>query len=210
MFMTAGAKAGSQPMCKRSMPLLPELDARVERPVTIDMALLTELAARPAFWKSGCPMANTYTQIYIQVVFAVQERQNLIRPDRKEELQKYITGIVTRQRQKLIAIHCMPDHTHVLIGLKPNIALSALIGDIKTGSTNHINENRWMVGRFAWQEGFGAFSYSHSQLTGVIDYILNQEKHHERQTLRQEYLTFLKKFQVPHDERYIFTSVDSD
>jgi REP element-mobilizing transposase RayT len=116
-------------------------------------------------------MANTYTQIYIQVVFAVEGRQNLIRPERKEELQKYMTGIVTRQGQKLIAIHCMPDHTHLLIGLKPNANLSDLVGDIKTGSTNHINEQRWVRGRFSWQQGFGAFSYGHSQLKGVIEYI---------------------------------------
>ena len=153
-------------------------------------------------------MANTCTQIYIQVVFAVQGRQNLIRPERKEELQKYMTGIVTRQGQKLLAVHCMPDHTHVLIGLKPNVALSDLVGDIKTGSTNHINENRWVVGRFCWQEGFGAFSYSHYQLTGVINYIRDQVKHHARKTFRQEYLAFLKKFEIEHDERYIFNPVD--
>jgi len=152
-------------------------------------------------------MANTYTQVYIQVVFAVQGRQNLIRPERKEELHKYITGIVTRQGQKLLAINCMPDHTHVLIGLKPNLALSDLVGDLKTGSTNHINEHRWVAGRFAWQEGFGAFSYSHSQLTGVINYIRNQEKHHARRTFQQEYLQLLKKFEISPDERYIFDSM---
>ena len=148
-------------------------------------------------------MANTYSQIYIQVVFAPQGRQNLICPERREELQKYITGIITRQGQKLIAIHCMPDQTHVLIGLKPNMALSDLVGDIKTGSTNHINENHWVPGRFSWQEGFGAFSYSHSQLPGVIDYIRDQVQHHARKTFRQEYLSFLKKYQIAHDERYI-------
>ncbi len=155
-------------------------------------------------------MANTYTQIYIQIVFAVQSRQNLIRPERKEELQKYMTGIITRQGQKLIAIHCMPDHTHILIRLKPNMPLSDLVGDIKTGSTNHINENHWVIGRFSWQEGFGAFSYSHSQLTGVIDYIRDQVKHHARKTFRQEYLQLLKKFEMPHDERYIFKPVDEE
>lgn len=153
-------------------------------------------------------MANTYTQIYIQIVFAVEGRQCLIRPDRKEELQKYISGIVSRHGQKLLAISCMPDHTHILIGMKPNIALSDLVGDIKTGSTNHINENKWIAGRFSWQEGFGAFSYSHSQLDDVIDYIHNQEKHHERKTFREEYLSFLEKFNVPHDERYIFKDVE--
>jgi putative transposase len=155
-------------------------------------------------------MANTYTQIYIQVVFAVQGRQNLIAPERKEELHKYITGIVTRLGQKLIAVHCMPDHTHVLLGLKPNIALSDLVGDIKTGSTNHINENRWVVGRFSWQEGFGAFSYAHSQLSSVADYIRDQVKHHARKTFRQEYLQLLRRFQVPYDERYIFKPLDDE
>jgi REP element-mobilizing transposase RayT len=176
--------------------------------MTLLTELLTGLVLGATFWKSAGDMANTYTQIYIQVVFAVQARQNLIRPERKEELQKYMTGIVTRQGQKLIAIHCMPDHTHVLIGLMPSIALSDLVGDIKTGSTNHINENRWVLGRFSWQEGFGAFSYSHSQLKGVIDYIRDQVKHHARKTFRQEYLAFLKKYEIPHDERYIFKPLD--
>lgn len=149
-------------------------------------------------------MANTYTQIYIQIVFAVEGRQNLIRPEHKEELQRYMTGIVTGQGQKLLAIHCMPDHTHILIGQKPDIALSDLVGAIKTGATNFINRSRWVLGRFNWQEGFGAFSYSHSQLTPVIRYIQNQEKHHARKNFRDEYLEFLKKFNVVHDERYIF------
>jgi REP element-mobilizing transposase RayT len=153
-------------------------------------------------------MANTYTQIYIQIVFAVQDRQSLIRPERKEELQQYITGIVTRQGQKLLAIHCMPDHTHILIGLKPKVALSNLVRDIKTGSTNHINENRWVMGRFSWQEGFGAFSYSHSQLADVIRYVQNQVEHHTRKGFREEYLEFLKKFRVPYDERYMFEAVE--
>jgi REP element-mobilizing transposase RayT len=135
-------------------------------------------------------MANTYTQIYIQVVFAVQGRQSLISPERKEELHKYITGIVTRQAQKLLAIHCMPDHAHVLIGLRPRMCLSDLVGDIKTGSTNHINENKWVRGRFCWQEGFGAFSYAHSQLTDVINYIRDQVEHHRNKTFREEYLQF--------------------
>ena len=155
-------------------------------------------------------MANTYTQIYIQVVFAVQNRQNLIRPERKEELQKYLAGIVTRQGQKLIAIHCMPDHTHVLIGLKPNMALSDLVGDIKTGSTNHINEHHWVPGRFSWQEGFGAFSYSHSQLSAVIEYIRNQVQHHARKTFREEYLAFLKKCEIQYDERFLFKPMEEE
>ena len=121
------------------------------------MALLTELARSAPFRNASGIMANTYAQIYIQIVFAVEGRQNLIQPERKEELQKYITGIVTRQGQKLIAIHCMPDHTHLLIGLRPNMALSELVGDVKTGSTNHINENRWMAGRLHGRRASGRF-----------------------------------------------------
>jgi putative transposase len=153
-------------------------------------------------------MANTYTRIYVHVVFAVEGRQNLIHRDRREELQKYITGIVTKQDQKLLAIYCMPDHCHMLIGLKPTIALSDLVRAIKAGSTNHINENRWVVGRFAWQEGFGAFSYAHSQLDTVIAYIQNQEARHTKMSFREEYVQFLDKFRVPYDERYIFQPVD--
>jgi len=153
-------------------------------------------------------MANTYTQIYIQVVFAVQGRQNLIRPERKEELHKYITGIITRHDQKLLAIHAMPDHIHILIGLRPSMALSDLVGEIKTGSTNHINKNRWVAGKFSWQEGFGAFSYGHSQLDDVIPYIQNQEAHHKRRGFQEEYQEFLTRFNVPFDERYLFEPIE--
>lgn len=149
-------------------------------------------------------MPNTYSQIYIQVVFAVDGRMNLIRPERKEELHKYITGIVTNHKQKLLSIHAMPDHVHVLIGLKPSMALSDLVQNIKTGSTNHINSEKWVAGRFSWQEGFGAFSYSHSQLDDVIGYIRNQERHHAKKTFREEYLEFLQKFEVAYDERFVF------
>lgn len=155
-------------------------------------------------------MANTYTQIYLHVVFAVQGRQNLIRREHKEELHKYITGIVTGRGQKLIVINSMPDHVHILLGLKPDISLSDLVGDIKTGSTNHINRNRWVAGRFCWQEGFGAFSYSHSQLNAVVRYIQNQEQHHAKRTFREEYKTMLEKFKVRYDERYIFKPTNED
>ena len=153
-------------------------------------------------------MANTYTQIYVQIVFAVQDRQNLIRPERKEELQKYVTGIITRQGQKLLAIYCMPDHTHILVGLKPSMALSDLVREIKTGSTSHINEKHWVGGRFAWQEGFGAFSYAHSQLTDVIRYIQNQEQHHAKRSFSEEYRQFLDKFKITYDARYLFQPLE--
>ena len=149
-------------------------------------------------------MANTYTQIYLHVVFAVQGRQNLIRHQHKDELQKYMTGIITRKKQKLIAINNMPDHAHILIGQRPDSALSDLVGDIKSGSTNFINRKRWVRGRFNWQEGFGAFSYSHSQLSTVIRYIQNQQTHHRRRSFHDEYVALLDRFNVPYDERYIF------
>jgi putative transposase len=153
-------------------------------------------------------MANTYTQIYIHTVFAVKARRGLIKPEFQDELQKYMTGIVTNNEQKLIAINNMPDHFHLLIGLKPDMALSDLIRDVKAGSSGFINKQRWISGRFEWQEGFGAFSHSHSQLTTVIRYIQNQEKHHARQTFRDEYLELLRKFEVPYDERYVFKAIE--
>lgn len=152
-------------------------------------------------------MANTYTQIYIHVVFAVTTRACVIRPEHKEDLQKYITGIVTHRNQKLIAINCMPDHTHVLIGLKPDQSVSDLIGRIKTGSTNHINGKRWIGCRFSWQEGFGVFSVSQSHLDTVIRYIRNQEKHHRRKTFHDEYRDFLDRHRLSFDERYVFSSI---
>ncbi len=125
-------------------------------------------------------MANTYTQIYLHIVFAVEGRQNLIQPEHNDELQKYITGIVSGQKQKLIAINNMPDHLHLLVGLKPDMALSDLMRDVKANSSKFINEKRWVAGRFSWQEGFGAFSYSRSQLGAVICYSENQQKHHAK------------------------------
>jgi REP element-mobilizing transposase RayT len=153
-------------------------------------------------------MANTYSQIYIQTVFAVDGRLSLIRPEFKEELFKYLTGIVRNQGQKLIAINGMSDHVHILIGLKPAMALADLVRDIKADSSEFINRKKWVRGRFSWQEGYGAFSYGHSQLGTIIRYIQNQEQHHPRRTFKDEYLTWLKKFQVPFDERYIFQFIE--
>lgn len=149
-------------------------------------------------------MANTYSQIYIHVVFAVEGRQNLICPEHNDELQKYIAGIVSRQKQKLIAVNNMPDHVHLLTGLQPDMALSDLVRDVKAGSSKFIRQKRWVKGRFSWQEGFGAFSYSRSQLSAVIRYIENQQKHHAKKSFREEYIGFLEKFNVDFDPRYIF------
>jgi len=149
-------------------------------------------------------MPNTYTQIYIQIVFAVKGRENLVSKSHREELHKYITGIVQEREQKMLSIFCMPHHTHLLVGLKPSIAISDLTRDIKAGSSNFINNKKWVKGKFNWQEGFGAFSHSRSQIDTVIKYILNQEEHHKKKTFREEYINFLKKFEIEYDEKYLF------
>lgn len=149
-------------------------------------------------------MANTYTQIYIQTVFAVSGRLSLIRNEHKEEIYKYIAGIVRNEGHKLIAINGMADHVHILLGLKPDMALSNLVRDIKSNSTNFINEQRLAPGKFGWQEGYGAFSYGRSQLSSIISYIQNQERHHRRRSFKDEYLSLLKKFEIEFDGRYVF------
>ncbi|MGH9871704.1 MAG: IS200/IS605 family transposase [Pyrinomonadaceae bacterium] len=149
-------------------------------------------------------MANTFSQIYIQTVFAVSNRMSLIKPAFKEDLYKYLTGIVKNQKQKLISINGMPDHLHILIGLRPSMALADLVREIKADSTNFINQNKFVHGRFSWQEGYGAFSYGHSQLDTIIRYIQNQEKHHSRQSFKAEYLTLLRKFDIAFEEKYVF------
>jgi REP element-mobilizing transposase RayT len=153
-------------------------------------------------------MANTYSQIYIQTVFAVEGRLSLIRPEFKEDLYKYITGIVTNQGQKLISINGISDHVHILIGLKPAMALADLVREIKADSSNFIQRNHWVRGRFSWQEGYGAFSYGHSQLNTVVRYIQNQEKHHRRSLFRTEYLSLLRKFDIAFEDKYVFKFIE--
>ena len=155
-------------------------------------------------------MANTYSQIYIQIVFAVQGRQSLLQREHKEEIQKYIAGIIRHQNQKLIAINSMPDHLHALVGMKPSIALSDLVRDIKSDSSVFINAKKWIRGKFNWQEGFSAFSYGRSQLDSVVQYIENQEKHHARRTFKEEYLSLLKRFKVDYDDRYLFEWIEPE
>ena len=149
-------------------------------------------------------MANTYTQLYIQIVFVVKGRQNLISKHNREELHKYMTGIVQNRGHKLLAVFCMPDHTHLLIGLKPSQSISDLARDIKAGSSGFINEKKWIVGKFHWQEGFGAFSYAKGQVDTAIRYIQNQEEHHSRKTFKEEYFEYLKEFEIEYNEDYLF------
>jgi REP element-mobilizing transposase RayT len=149
-------------------------------------------------------MSNTYTQIYIQIVFAVKGRQSLISSTYREELHKYITGIVQNRGQKMLAVFSMPDHTHLLIGLNPTISVSDLVRDIKAGSSKFINDNQWLKGKFNWQEGYGAFSYSRDQVDKVAKYILNQEEHHRSRTFKEEYLTLLTDFEITFNTKYLF------
>jgi REP element-mobilizing transposase RayT len=153
-------------------------------------------------------MANTFSQIYIQVVFAVSERQSLIKAEFKEELYKYIIGIIRNQNQKLIAINGMPDHIHILIGLRPSMCLADLVREIKADSSNFVNRKKFVHGRFRWQEGYGAFSYSHSQIGTVTRYIGNQEKHHQRQSFKDEYQTLLRKFDIAFEDKYVFKFIE--
>ena len=153
-------------------------------------------------------MANTYTQIHIQAVFSVQNRTCVIQKAWENELYKYMTGIIQNHDHKLLAINGMPDHVHVFFGMRPTQSLSDLMQDIKGDSSKWINKKGFINRRFSWQEGYGAFSYSKSQVDQVINYIRNQEEHHRKRTFTEEYLDFLERFQVPYDERYIFKPVD--
>ena len=153
-------------------------------------------------------MPGTFSQIYIQIVFAVKGRQNLISNSWKTELHKYIAGIIKGKEQKSIIVNGMPDHIHAFVGLKPAMAISDLVRDIKNNSTKFINDHKFIKGKFAWQDSFGAFSYSHSHIRRVYDYILNQEKHHQKKSFKQEYIEFLKKFEIEYEEKYLFEWYD--
>jgi len=149
-------------------------------------------------------MPNTYTQLHIQFVFAVKYREGVIQASWKDELYKYITGIVQQNKHKLISINGMSDHIHKLIGMRPHQSISDLMQDVKGNSLKWINEKKLVKGKFEWQEGYGAFSYGKSQIKNVILYIENQEQHHKKKTFREEYLDFLIKFEIEYDEQYIF------
>jgi putative transposase len=153
-------------------------------------------------------MAGTFSQLHIQLVFAVQGRANLITDPWRERLYRYITGIVKERKQKLIVVNGMPDHLHAFIGLTPAMAISDLVREMKNKSTNFINKHRWVREHFEWQEGYGAFSYGHSQIDAVYRYIANQQLHHKKRTFREEYTTLLKNFEIEYDERYLFTWIE--
>jgi putative transposase len=149
-------------------------------------------------------MANTYSQMYVQVVFAVLGRANVIKEIHRIELEKYICGIISNNKCKPLVLFCNPDHTHVLLGLHPTVSVSDLTRDIKASSSKFINDKKWVLGKFAWQDGFGSFTYSKSQIDDVAKYILNQAEHHKKRSFKEEYLSILQKNEVEFDERYLF------
>ena len=153
-------------------------------------------------------MPNTFSQIYLQFVFAVRNRQSLIPKAHKEEIHKYITGLVQKRKAKMLAIHCMPDHAHLFVGFKPTILIEDFVKEIKVESNEFINNKKFTASKFYWQQGYGVFSYSHSHINSVVKYILNQERHHFNQSFRKEYHALLKKFEIPFEEKYLFEFIE--
>lgn len=154
-------------------------------------------------------MPNTYTQLYIQFVFAVKYRESLIKREWKDDLYKYITGIVQNNKSKMLAIGGMSDHIHIFIGYKPTIAIPDLIKDIKVASGSWINDNNLTTGRFNWQEGYGAFSYRLCDIEEICNYIQNQQAHHQKISFREEYIMLLKDFNIEYEEKYLFDFFDN-
>jgi putative transposase len=153
-------------------------------------------------------MAGTFSQIYIQYVFAVKGRENLLQKPWREEVFKYMSGIIKAKNHKPIIVNGVADHVHVFVGLKPGMSISDLVRDIKNNSSNFINEQKFIKGKFSWQEGFGAFSYGHSQIDTVYQYVANQEEHHKKRTFKEEYTDFLQKFEIEYNEKYLFDWLD--
>ena len=153
-------------------------------------------------------MANTYYQCYTHLVFAVKHRACLILESNREKIQKYICGIVNQDNCKVICIYCNPDHTHILVGFRPSISISNLVRDIKSVSSKFINEQKLTGFHFNWQNGYGTFTCSHSQISSVSNYIKKQPEHHKKQTFKKEYLLFLEKFEIEYDEQYLFEWID--
>ncbi|MBD0289129.1 MAG: IS200/IS605 family transposase [Flavisolibacter sp.] len=153
-------------------------------------------------------MAGTFSQIYLQFVFAMQGRHSLIPKEHKEELHKYITALVQACKAKMLAVHCMPDHAHLFMGIKPVVYITDFVKEIKVESNEFIKTKGWIRGDFHWQEGYGVFSYGHSQLDRVCKYVLNQEAHHHKKAFREEYHELLEKFAISYEERFLFEWIE--
>lgn len=153
-------------------------------------------------------MANTYTQLHVHLVFATKNREATIKKEWKNELEKYITGIIQNHKHKLLAIGSMPDHIHIFIGYNVNQLIPDLVENIKTSSNKWIKDNNLSKFKFEWQKGYGAFSHSHSQVKAVVEYVLNQEEHHEKRTFREEYMEILHKNEIEFKDEYVFEFFD--
>ena len=152
---------------------------------------------------------STYSQLYIQVVFAVKNRQALIKEDWEERLYQYITGIVQSKGQKMLAINGVSNHIHIFINIKPNCSIADLVREIKKSSNKFINENKFTPFKFQWQEGYGVFSYSHSHIDRVAKYVMNQKEHHRKKTFKEEYIEILQKMNVDYDNKYLFDFIEN-
>jgi len=153
-------------------------------------------------------MANTYTQLYVQFVFTVKGRENLIKESFRDELEKVMCGIINNQKCKTYSNYCNPDHTHIFVSMHPTIAPSKLMKQVKSGSSNWLNDKKYICGKFSWQDGYGAFTYSKSHIDNVLKYILSQPEHHKKQSFKDEYLLFLEKFKIEYDAKYLFEWYD--
>lgn len=153
-------------------------------------------------------MANTYCQVYLQFIFAVKGKESLLPAIHNDELQKYISGIVRNRNQKMLAINNVADHLHMLVGFGTVMSISDFMEEVKSISSKFINDEKWIKGKFEWQRGYGVFSYSRSQIDRVIKYIRNQQEHHKKSSFREEYLDFLRKFEIEYDERYLFEWIE--
>jgi putative transposase len=155
-------------------------------------------------------MAGTFSQIYIHIVIVVKRRENLIPKSNREELFEYMAGIIRNKGQKPIIVNGVGNHVHIFIGLKPDMKIADLVRDLKNNSTNFINKMNFTKSKFSWQPGYGAFSYAESQVEVVYNYIKNQEIHHKKKSFHEEYIEFLKKFNVEYNEKYLFDWIEDD
>jgi putative transposase len=149
-------------------------------------------------------MAGTFSQLYVHYVFAVKGRESLLRTPWRDDVLKYIVGIIKAKNQKPIIVNGVSDHVHVFVGIRPSMNISDLVRDLKNNSSNFINERKFVRGRFSWQEGYGVFSYSHSQVDSVYRYIAHQEEHHQKKSFREEYIDMLQQFGIEAEDRFLF------